>query len=142
MTAEAAALLAALAMAALVGLLALLLRRRQRPDAPTQPRRPSVPAQLDRADFARPDAPWLIAVFTSATCLSCRATVDESHALAGERVAVEEVEVGARGSLHARYGITAVPVVVVADADGVVQASIVGPPAPGQVRAALPPNVG
>jgi hypothetical protein len=142
MTAEAAALLAALAMAVLVGLVALLLRRRQRPDAPTQPRGQSVLAQLDRVDFARPEAPWLIAVFTSATCLSCRDTVEEAQALAGERVSVEEVEVGARGSLHARYGITAVPVVVLADADGVVQVSFVGPPEPGQLRAALAPNVG
>jgi hypothetical protein len=137
MTAEAAALLAALAVAVLVGLVALLLRRRQRPDAPTQPRTRPVPAQLDRADFARPETPWLVVAFTSANCLSCRATVDEAQALAGERVAVEEVEVGARGSLHARYGITAVPIVVVADADGVVRASFVGPPEPTELSAAV-----
>jgi hypothetical protein len=126
MTAEAAALLAAVAMAALVGLIALLLRRRQRPDAPTQPRRPSVPAQLDRADFARPEAPWLIAVFTSATCLSCRGMVDQLRGRESDETVVQEVRFEERPDLHRRYGITAVPVGLIADADGVVT-TVLGP---------------
>jgi hypothetical protein len=47
--------------------------------------------------------------------------------LACDDVAVEEAEVTARRDLHDRYGIDAVPTLVVADADGVVRASFVGP---------------
>jgi hypothetical protein len=38
------------------------------------------------------------------------------------------VEVKAEPELHERYGIEAVPIILVADADGVVRASFVGPP--------------
>lgn len=105
---------------------ALVLRRRRPPDAPTQPAW-LVPAQVDRHDFARPDAPWLVAVFSSASCHTCADVAAKAGALATPQVAVDEVEVGARADLHRRYRIEAVPITVVADADGVVRASFVGP---------------
>jgi hypothetical protein len=117
-------------------LVAWWLRRRQRPDPPSQPAY-SVPAQLDRADFARPDAPWLVAVFSSATCLTCKGTWEKASALASDAVAVEEVEAVERRDLHERYGIDAVPAVVVADADGVVRASFLGEPSAADLWAAL-----
>jgi hypothetical protein len=117
-------------------LVAWWLQRRQRPDPPSQPAY-SVPAQLDRADFARPDAPWLVAVFSSATCLTCKGTWEKAAALASDSVAVEEVEAGERRDLHERYGIDAVPAVVVADADGVVRASFLGEPSAADLWAAL-----
>lgn len=43
-------------------------------------------------------------------------------------VAVQDVEVAAKGDLHRRYGIEAVQTIVVADAESVVRASFVGPP--------------
>lgn len=115
-------------LAAVVAVVAWLLRRRLRPDVPTQPRRPTVPAQLDRADFARPDAPWLVAAFSATTCLSCAATWDKVRHLESDTVAVDEVDAAARRHIHRRYGIDAVPIVVVADVEGVVQASFVGQP--------------
>lgn len=115
----------AVVLVALAVTLALIVSRR-RPDAPTQPRW-AVPSQVDRADFGRPEAPWLVAVFTAATCGSCAGTMEKARVLSSEQVAVEEVEVGARHALHRRYGVDAVPIVVVADADGVVRASFVGP---------------
>jgi hypothetical protein len=120
-------LLIAAGVAALVGVVAFVLQRRLGPDGPTQPRH-AVPAQLDRADFARPEAAWLVALFSSSTCLSCADTWDKVRQLESRVVAVDEVEVTARRDLHARYGIDAVPIVVVADADGVVRASFIGPP--------------
>lgn len=99
---------------------------RRRPDAPTQARW-AVPSQLDRADFARPESPWLVAVFTSATCDSCDQVVAKAGPLESPEVAVQEVEFAARGDLHQRYGIDAVPCIVVADTEGVVRASHVGP---------------
>ena len=56
-------LLVALAVAARV--------RRRRPESPPRDQYP-IPRQLDRADFARPDAAWLVAYFSSDACASCQ----------------------------------------------------------------------
>ena len=119
-------ILLALALALVAGAVAWVLRRRQVVDAPTQPRW-LAPAQLDRADFARPDAPWLVALFTSATCSTCATMRPKVAVLSTEQVATDDIEAGARAAVHARYGIEAVPIVCVADASGVVRASFVGP---------------
>jgi hypothetical protein len=105
---------------------AVAQRRRVRPDAPVRTGY-AVPQQLDRADFARADVGWLVAVFTSATCSTCSGVWDRARHLESEAVAVEEVELKARKDLHDRYAIEAVPTTVVADADGVVRASFLGP---------------
>lgn len=118
-------LLIAAAIVTIAVVVAAVVRRR-RPDAPTQAPG-AVPAQLDRDDFARPDAPWLVAVFTSATCNTCADVVAKAEVLASAEVAVVEVEYGGRGEVHRRYRIDAVPSLVVADADGVVRASALGP---------------
>lgn len=125
----------ALVLVAVAVVIALVLDRR-RPDAPTQAVW-TVPHQLDRADFAGVGLPWLVAVFTSATCDSCRGTFAKAVVLACDEVAVDEVEVTARKDLHDRYGINAVPTLVVADAEGVVRASFVGPPTATDLWAAV-----
>jgi hypothetical protein len=108
-------------------LVALVLRRRTAgTDAPTQPRH-SAPEQLDRNDFAAPEAPWLVAVFSSASCQTCANVVTKAKVLASEFVAVEEIEYTARRPLHEKYAIDGVPCLVVADALGVVRASFLGP---------------
>ena len=38
-----------------------------------------IPRQLDRADFPRPDAPWLVAYFSSTTCDSCQGLGSEGR---------------------------------------------------------------
>jgi hypothetical protein len=119
-------LVLAVALAAVAVAIAYLLQRRQRPPAPIRTGY-AVPAQLDRGDFARPDVPWLVAVFTSATCRSCAGVWDKARHLDSDAVAVQELEVDAASDIHRRYQIDAVPLVVVADADGVVRASFVGP---------------
>lgn len=105
---------------------ALVLRRRQAADAPSQPGW-RVPAQLDRNDFARPEAPWLVTVFSSATCSTCASVVDKARVLACDTVVVDEVELVARREIHNRYRVEAVPMTLIADADGVVHASFLGP---------------
>jgi hypothetical protein len=110
--------------------------RRRRTEAPTQARR-SVPAQLDRRDFDRPDAPWLIVVFSSTTCLSCADAIAGAELLADDDVAVQDVEVRARPDLHRRYAIDSVPVTVVVDDLGVVRASFVGAPAAADLSEAM-----
>ena len=63
-----------------------------------------MPVQLDRADFARPDAPWLVAVFTSTTCQTCADVARKAEVLASDEVAVAEVEYSANRDLHAGMG--------------------------------------
>jgi hypothetical protein len=121
-------LLLALVLAGAAAAVAALVRRRRAVDAPSQPMAGWVaPAQLDRSDFARPDAPWLVALFTSATCDSCRSTVAKAAVLETSAVVVDVVEVGERAEVHRRYGIEAVPMVCIAGGDGVVVRSFVGP---------------
>jgi len=86
-----------------------------------------VPRQLFRADFPNPDAPWLVALFSSRTCDSCAAMREKVMALASPEVAVCDLEYSATRSLHERYEVSGVPMVLVADADGVVRRSFVGP---------------
>jgi hypothetical protein len=114
------------AVLVVVAVVAAIVLQRRRPDAPTGGDW-SVPAQLDRDDFDRPSAPWLVAVFTSATCSSCQSVWERAQPLESDHVAVQHAEVAERADLHRRYGIDAVPTLVVADADGVVRASFVGP---------------
>lgn len=101
------------------------LERRRRPDPPARGTYP-VPAQLDRDDFPRPEAPMLMVLFSSATCDGCGPMAAKVAALESEAVATCEVEFGQRGDLHRRYAIEGVPMVVVADAEGVVTAGFVG----------------
>ena len=115
---------------------AALLRRRGA-DAPEQGAEWAVPVQLDRKDFVRPDAEWLVVVFSSATCLACQGTWEKAKHLESDQVAVQEVEAIADKALHDRYQVDAVPLVVVADRGGVVRRSFVGPPTATDLWAAL-----
>ncbi len=108
-----------------VAVAALLARRRPRPMAP--PPNWHVPTSIDRRDFPRPEAPWLVLAFTSATCQTCAAAWTRVRPLGSDDVAVAEVESQRDARLHERYGIDAVPLVLVADAQGAVQAHYLGP---------------
>jgi hypothetical protein len=83
--------------------------------------------QLHRGDFPAAATPWLVVVFTSATCDACRDVWARARLLARPDVHVVEVEVGEQPQLHRRYLIDAVPTTLVADAQGVVVASFLGP---------------
>lgn len=111
--------------------------QRRRPDAPVQPTRHLAPAQLDRADFDGSSAPWLVVAFTSSTCDSCAGVWAKAQVLASDQVATVEVEYGQHRDLHERYSVTAVPTVVVADAEGVVRESFIGPTSATHLWAAL-----
>lgn len=97
----------------------------------------NVPAQLERTDFVDPRAERLIVVFSSETCDACARTWQKVTELAGPGVAIEDVTYQQRRELHDRYGINAVPTLVIADAQGVVQASFVGPPSDEELIEAL-----
>ena len=119
-----------LAFAAVAAALAILVAqflKGRKPEPPTQTPW-TVPTQLDRSDFARPEAPWLVVAFTSATCDACASTAIKCEVLASEFVSVQIVDYQDCKPLHLRYGIDAVPTVVMADGDGVVHRNFVGPP--------------
>jgi hypothetical protein len=109
-----------------VAVVVAVVVRRRRPDAPTQPPG-QAPAQLDRRDFERPDAPWLVVVFTSATCHTCADVVGKAAVLASDDVAVTAVEWQSNQDVHRRYRINGVPLTVIAGRDGVVRRSFAGP---------------
>lgn len=115
---------------------AWLLRRRQ---APEPQRGPSwaVPTLLRRHDFDRPNAPWLVVVFSSQTCLACQSAWEKASLLESEAVAVQKVDSIEQKDLHQRYGIDAVPLIVVVDDTGAVRREFVGPPSVTDLWSAL-----
>lgn len=114
------------AVGAIVAVVASALLRRRRPDAPTQGGF-QLPTQVDRNDFASPGVPWLVLLFTSATCDACSDMVGKARVLESRDVAVVEVEYSADKDLHARYAIDAVPSTVIVDAEGIVRQGWLGP---------------
>jgi hypothetical protein len=123
-------------LGAVAVLAAWLIRARTGTEAPTQGRW-AVPAQLDRADFASPEAPWLVVLFSSTTCLSCAGTWTRVQALVSPQVAVQQVDAVADRPRHERYRIEAVPCLVIADADGAVRASFLGEPTTAELFAVM-----
>ena len=117
----------ALVVAAVAAVVAVVSDRSRRKDPPTQPRTYAAPLQVDRSDFPRPEAEWLVIAFTSATCGTCADVSSKVAVLEGPATAVAVVDSVEQQDLHARYQVEAVPIVAVADAAGVVQASFVGP---------------
>jgi thioredoxin-related protein len=118
-------LLIAAVLVIVVAAVAFVLQRSRHVDPPTQ-QRWEVPAQLDRADFEGLSE-WLVVTFTSASCTTCADVKRKAAVLASSQVSVVDVEFTAQRNLHERYKIDAVPTLVIADRDGVVKASFLGP---------------
>ena len=119
-----------------VALLANLWQRKRQVDAPTQGAS-EVPSQIDRSDFVRPDASWIVLAFTSATCQTCSDIERKVRVLETKSVAIQILEYTAERELHKRYKIDAVPAVLMADASGVVRANFLGPVSATDLWAAL-----
>jgi hypothetical protein len=108
-------------------------RRRQRTGAPGF----VAPDRVERSDFARPDAPWLLAVFTSSTCETCAEVAATAVSFTDADVVVHELEAKKDRAAHERYGINAVPLVVLADGDGSVRFHLFGPVRAEEIAEAL-----
>ncbi len=117
-------ILVSIAMAAAI-VVSVVLRRRT-VDAPTQGGY-QMPTQLDRGDFASPETPWLVAVFTSSTCDACSDVATKAMVLASSDVAVQRIDYVDDAEIHKRYKIDAVPTLVIADHRGVVRNGFLGP---------------
>jgi len=98
---------------------------------------PTIPSAVRRSDFDRPEAPWLVVVFTSRTCATCEGVLERARPLESPEVAVVEAEVADRPDLHAAYGIDSVPVTLVVDAAGEVVTSFAGPVSSAHLWAAV-----
>jgi hypothetical protein len=112
------------AMVVAIAVASVLKRRKS--DAPTQAGF-EIPIQVDRNDFEQPHTPWLVAVFTSATCHTCADVATKAEVLSSSEVAVQRIDYTLNPALHKRYRIDAVPLLVIADGDGVVHKGFVGP---------------
>lgn len=119
-------LVLAVLVVVLAAAVAEVVRRRRPTDAPTQ-RRHHLPEQLDRTDFVRADAPWLVVVFSSATCSTCADVIAKVGVLESPDVAVHVVSYQERRDLHDKYRIDSVPGLVIADGDGVTRSAFLGP---------------
>ncbi len=127
---------AAVLVVVAVAAAAVLQRLRDRTDAPTQSRW-AVPTQLDRADFDGAGVPWLVAVFTSATCDSCVRAIEKAKVLVSPSVVVQDVPYQLHKDLHTRYAVDVVPMILVAGTDGAVATSFVGVPTATDLWAAV-----
>lgn len=116
--------LVVIAMLVAVGVSVVL--RRRAADAPTQGGF-QMPTQLDRGDFVSPEAPWLVAIFTSSTCDACADVATKAMVLASNDVAVQRIDYIDDPGLHKRYKVDAVPTLVIADQEGVVKNGFIGP---------------
>ena len=110
--------------------------KRRNTTAPTQGDA-QLPTQLDRADFTRHEAPWLVVAFTSSSCNTCADIERKVKVLESPPVAVHVAEYVEERALHTKYSIDAVPAVVIADDRGVVRAAFLGPVSATDLWAAL-----
>lgn len=103
-----------------------------------------VPTQIHAADLPG-GRDVAVLLFSSATCDTCeqvRGVLAELREDLRDAVGVADVSVQDQPAIHERYGVEAVPTLVVADAAGVVRASWVGPVRVDELEAALGALVG
>lgn len=124
-----------LATVVAAAVIAYVLEHR-RPAPPAQGGHPT-PRQLDRADFPRPEARLLVVVFSARDCTACARVGEVARGLSSDEVAVFEADASEHRDLHLRYSIESVPVTLVAEAEGVVQAAWVGFVGPAELVAAV-----
>ena len=127
---------AIVAVVVAVALAVNLFVKRHNTNAPTQGDT-QLPTQLDRSDFVRSDAPWIVVAFTSSSCNTCADVERKVRVLESNAVAVHVAEYVAERELHTKYAVDAVPAVVMADDRGVVRAAFLGPVSATDLWAAL-----
>lgn len=121
---------------AIIAILVAIILKRKTPDGPPRDAFP-VPRQLNRNDFANPSAPWLVAYFSSITCTACKDLGPKVAAMASDLVAVSEIDYESQPSIHKRYEIAGLPMILIADSAGVVGRAFVGATTATELWAAL-----
>ena len=78
------------------------------------------PRLLHRHDFAQPESPWLLAVFTGRNCQTCAEVLLQLQQLQPQLTQTVTAS-SSQKKLLKRYGIEAVPVTALADSTGKVR---------------------
>ena len=94
----------------------------------------SIPGHLSREDFGFTNEPWLVVIFSSESCETCKPLVAESMKLSSLGIAIQEIAVETNKDLHEKYSIGAVPMLLLVDKFGVVRSSHLGPTNSEEVR--------
>lgn len=117
----------ALALGGAAALIAAAVARWTSTSVRTTVRGASVPVLVDRSDFAKPERPWLLAVFTDRNCDACADVWARVRLLESGVVAACEVELSSRPEVHEKYEIDSVPMTLLLDQSGAVRRSFLGP---------------
>lgn len=112
------------------------LANQRMPDSPSVPKS-ILPYQLDRSDFNNPSIDWIFVLFTSDTCDACDLVLSEVSKISLPNVVVQNINYATNKSLHVRYEIDAVPILLLADQQGIVQWSFAGVPSSIAISEAL-----
>ena len=99
----------------------------RRTDSPSVPKS-SLPIQVDRNDFEMPDMKWLLVFFSSESCSSCIQVREILSDIPLNSIHIQEVSFPQGKNLHTRYAINSVPIVLIANLEGVVTWSYAGVP--------------
>ena len=94
----------------------------------------SIPGHLSREDFGFTNESWLVVIFSSESCETCKPLVAESMKLSSLGIAIQEIAVETNKDLHEKYSIDAVPMLLLVDKFGVVRSSHLGPTNSEEVR--------
>ena len=94
----------------------------------------SIPGHLSREDFGFTNEPWLVVIFSSESCETCKPLVAESMKLSSLGIAIQEIAVETNKDLYEKYSIDAVPMLLLVDKFGVVRSSHLGPTNSEEVR--------
>ena len=87
----------------------------------------SIPGHLSREDFGFLNEPWLVVIFSSESCETCKPVVAEGMKLTSLGIAIQEIAAETNRELHEKYDIDAVPMLLLVDKFGVVRSSHLGP---------------
>ncbi len=120
------------AVAVLVAFLFTRRRHRWRGALGTE----DVPATLDLSDFGGASESWRLVVFTDDDCRACESVVRSLRPLAASDVALTEVEASSRPEMHRIYDVRSVPLTLVVNPVGGVDAWFRGPLSAEDVRLA------
>jgi len=79
-----------------------------------------VPVQIHRGDFPHPEIDWLIAIFTSESCDACTAVLRSAQSIDSAAVHVAKIDSTKNEKIYKLYDIDAVPLLLLANKNGVV----------------------
>jgi len=125
---------------AIAGFVSMILGRSR--VSPSAANAHHVPDRLDLDDFPEADGNWLVVVFSSSKCETCAGVVAAIRQLAMPGLSTREITVERHGDMHDRCGIDGVPTTVIADPQGRVLKSFLGPVAHQALSEALDDAIG